>query len=89
LITDTVILVSEDEGNVLAAPTSTYDLGTLALTQASAPSNFLLPSYTVSTLPIADPAGQMIFVTNESGGSIPAFSDGINWRRVTDRAIVS
>lgn len=31
----------------------------------------------------------MIFVTDESGGSVPAFTDGTNWRRVTDRAIVS
>ena len=30
-----------------------------------------------------------IFVTDEAGGSIPAFSDGTNWRRVTDRAVVS
>lgn len=29
------------------------------------------------------------FVTNESGGAVPAFSDGTNWRRVTDRAIVT
>lgn len=51
---------------------------------------FVLPPYTVATLPAA--AGNtrgMIYVTNESGGAIPAFSDGTNWRRVTDRAIVS
>lgn len=31
----------------------------------------------------------MIYVVNESGGPVPAFSDGINWRRVTDRNIIS
>lgn len=49
-----------------------------------------LTAYTVATLP--DPTlvpGRMIFVTDEAGGSVPAFSDGTNWRRVTDRAVVS
>ncbi|QDP66984.1 MAG: putative tail fiber protein [Prokaryotic dsDNA virus sp.] len=48
-----------------------------------------LQSYTVATLPSVSPAGQMIYVTDETGGAIPAFSDGTDWRRVTDRAIVS
>jgi hypothetical protein len=46
-------------------------------------------SYTVSTLPAAAMTGQLIYVSNESGGAVPAFSDGANWRRVTDRAVVS
>lgn len=48
-----------------------------------------LHSYTVSTLPSASTAGLMIYVSNESGGAVPAFSDGTNWRRVTDRTVVS
>ena len=46
-------------------------------------------TYTVSTLPSASIAGGMIYVSDESGGAVMAFSDGTNWRRVTDRAIVS
>ena len=56
-----------------------------------------LPDYTVTTLP--NPLGNgngdtsnrygLIFVSNEAGGATIAFSDGINWRRVQDRAIVS
>lgn len=47
-------------------------------------------TYTVTTLPSASgSAGAMIFVSNESGGAVLAFCDGTNWRRVTDRAIVS
>lgn len=46
-------------------------------------------SYTTSNLPSASTAGGMIYVSNESGGAVMAFSDGTNWRRVTDRAIVS
>lgn len=49
-----------------------------------------LPSYTVAGVPSATgKTGVMVFISNESGGSIPAFSDGTNWRRVTDRAIIS
>lgn len=48
-----------------------------------------LPSYTVATVPPASPAGMLIYVSNEVGGAVPAFSDGTNWRRVTDRAVVS
>jgi len=48
------------------------------------------PSYTVSTVPTATgKTGAMIFVSNEAGGAVIAFSDGTNWRRVTDRAIIS
>ncbi len=31
----------------------------------------------------------MIYVSNESGGAVVAFSDGTSWRRLTDRAVVS
>ena len=48
-----------------------------------------LPSYVKTALPSAGTAGRMIYVTNEAGGPVPAFSDGTNWRRVTDRAVVS
>lgn len=49
-----------------------------------------LKTYTVSTLPTAAtyPRG-LIYVSNEAGGAVLAFSDSTNWRRVTDRAIVS
>ncbi len=48
-------------------------------------------SATVTTLPSAAGAGAgaQIFVTDEAGGPVPAFSDGTAWRRVTDRAVVS
>jgi hypothetical protein len=48
-----------------------------------------LRSFTVSTLPSASVAGRMIYVSDESGGTVVAFSDGTNWRRMTDRNIVS
>lgn len=47
-------------------------------------------SFTVATVPNAASvgAGSMIYVSNETGGPVMAFSDGTNWRRMTDRAVV-
>ena len=48
------------------------------------------PSFAVASLPDAALyTGAMIFVSDEAGGAVTAFSDGTNWRRVTDRTIVS
>lgn len=57
--------------------------------EASAP--IRLASYTVATVPAAGTAGAgaQIYVSDETGGAVPAFSDGTNWRRVTDRAVIS
>ena len=46
-------------------------------------------SYTVATLPAVGSGGGMIMVSDETGGYTQAFSDGTNWRRVQDRAIVA
>jgi hypothetical protein len=46
-------------------------------------------SYTVAGVPSATLGGGLIYVSNETGGAVLAFSDGTNWRRVTDRAIVA
>jgi hypothetical protein len=46
--------------------------------------------YTVAGVPsAAAAAGQIIYVSDESSGAVLAFSDGSNWRRVTDGAVVS
>lgn len=48
-----------------------------------------LKSYPVAGLPGASAAaGQLIYVSDEAGGAVVAFSDGVEWRRVTDRAVV-
>ena len=52
--------------------------------------SFRLPQYTVSTVPTAsEHTGGLVYVTDETGGAVPAFSDGTNWRRTTDRAVIS
>lgn len=49
-----------------------------------------MPSFTVATLPSAAAnARKWIYVSDETGGATPAFSDGTNWRRCTDLAVVS
>lgn len=49
-----------------------------------------LAAYAIADLPDAeDWTYGMVYVTDDVGGAVPAFSDGTNWRRVTDRAAVS
>ena len=51
---------------------------------------FQAKSYTVSTLPAAATYPRaVVYCSNETGGATLAFSDGTNWRRVQDRAVVS
>ena len=83
------VTVSDDLGLVTETVEAEADLGALVTSGLIYPDQFVLPSYTTTTLPSASIAGAMIYVTNETGGAVPAFSDGTNWRRVTDRAIVS
>lgn len=51
--------------------------------------SFRVAPYAVAGVPSAAVGGGVIYVTNETGGAVLAFSDGTNWRRVTDRAIIS
>lgn len=46
-------------------------------------------TFAKTSLPAASPAACAIYVSDEVGGAVVAFCDGTNWRRVTDRAIVS
>ena len=56
------------------------------ITEISGPTG---DSFAVASLPNAAQPGQMIYVSDETGGATMAFSDGTNWRRITDRAVVS
>lgn len=83
------VTISDDLGLVTELISSEADLGEVVTTGLIYPTQFKLPDYTVATLPSASIAGLMIFVSDAAGGSIPAFSDGTNWRRVDTRAVVS
>lgn len=51
----------------------------------------VLQNQTVSSLPSPTTSltGAMVYVSNASGGAMPAFCDGMQWRRVSDRSVVS
>ncbi len=50
----------------------------------------IFPQYTVATAPEAsDNANGVIIVSDETGGRTLATSDGNDWRRVSDGAVIS
>jgi hypothetical protein len=91
-VDDTVVRTTGAQtlsGKTLASPEITGPLTVGGVTAITSTGIHQLRSYTVATVPSASPAGQMIYVTNASGGAIPAFSDGTSWRRVTDRSVIN
>ena len=88
-VIDEAVGIEQDLGTITEAASVTINLGSLTVSGVLTPSTLIAPSYTVSTLPNPTTPAQIIFVSNESGGAVMAFSDGTNWRRFTDRVIVS
>jgi len=86
---DEMVIVSLDLGSITAQETVEINLGSLVQTGLLQPDLIVFPSYSVVSLPPAFPAGQMIYISDETDGAVMAFSDGTNWRRVTDRAVVT
>ncbi len=79
-----------DEQGIATFDFQTYlDDITLRLNAFLLGNQVTLPSYTVATLPPVVAAPGLIFVSDEVGGPVLAFSDGAVWRRSTDRQIVS
>ncbi len=64
---------------------------TLAPTRATIDGPLRVKSYLKAALPTAsaEGAGAILYVSDEAGGAVLAFSDAVSWRRVTDRAVVS
>jgi len=78
--------LSEGEGKILADTVNALVDRTGGVTFASV----RLPNYAKAALPsAAGVTGALIFVTDDAGGSVPAFSDGSSWRRVSDRNVIS
>jgi len=78
----------EDYGLVTQAANTTVDYGPITTDDRMPTAH---DSYTVSEAGSITgmSAGDMIFVSDETGGATMAFYDGSNWRRVQDRAIIS
>jgi hypothetical protein len=97
--TTQVLTVTEIQTNTVSAPSSlvgTYTITsptTITLNPVTEILNnqpMRLVNRTVSQLQSTVVSiGSTAFCTNESGGSVPVFYDGTNWRRVTDRAVIS
>lgn len=88
LTVDSQFNLTSDYGSVASAVTVTDDFGSTANdTRMPTPHD----SYTVTEAGSITgmSAGDMIFVSNETGGATMAFYDGSNWRRVQDRAVIS
>jgi hypothetical protein len=84
-----VVTTTDDLGLITATLTSQADLGEIVTSGVFYPTQLVLPSFTVSTLPSATIPAQMIYVSDATGGAITAFSDGTNWRRTSDRSIIN
>lgn len=89
---DLITTLIEDaitDGEVDKAPSSNAVFDALELKQTAGEIP-ILPTYTVAGVPsAATNARGLIYVSNETGGATVAFSDGTDWRRVQDRAVVS
>lgn len=85
-----VLFLDSYGGAIQFRGASFVSLGNLTSTLATF-NSVKVSSFTVAGLPSASTygAGAVIYVSNEAGGATIAFSDGTNWRRVIDRAVVA
>jgi len=94
-----VLSVSSVEAGTIEAPddlVGTYTISsptTITLAPVSETINqspMVLMNRTVTQLGLLTAsAGAVVYCTDASGGAVPAFYDGTNWRRFTDRTVVS
>lgn len=78
----------EDYGSITQSANITLDYGVITVDDRQPTPH---DSYTVSeaeNLTYIN-VGDMIFVSDETGGATMAFYDGTNWRRIQDRAVIS
>lgn len=83
---------SVNDGPGVSAYTNEYSFyGNVQQASMYNKGGFELPSYTVSELAswTNKRTGTMAYCSDEAGGAVPVFWDGSNWRRMTDRNIVS
>lgn len=68
----------------------TPSLAFLEWAQSILSPSIAMDSYTVAQLAEYEPASPALaFCTDETGGAVPVFWDGSDWRRMTDRAVAS
>ena len=81
---------TEDLGLITASSSTNIDLGD-GFGEDLIAETLALPQVTVSGVTAASTAnkGQIVYVSDETGGATLAFSDGTNWRRLQDRTVIS
>jgi hypothetical protein len=90
LLTDIRTITFQDKDITIAGINNETFTGTTNLGASIFSLPPVVPTYIVSGVPSAATyARGIIYVSDETGGAVLAFSDGANWRRVTDRAIIS
>jgi hypothetical protein len=84
-------LVGDDDLSIKVSADGSAWSEALRLKASDGSARLKLETSTVAALPSAATrgAGALIYVSDEAGGTVIAFSDGTAWRRVTDRAVVS
>jgi len=87
-VIDNDISFRVDLKSVTSLKNNSFDLGSVVIGGQVFPSIFVLPSSTVANLPDGS-TGQMLLVTDEVNGPVPAFYDGNNWKRVSDNQTVT
>jgi len=87
-VTDSEITNRLDLESVTDSVNDSFDLGSIVISGPVFPSLFVLPSSTVANLPDGS-IGQMLLVTDEINGTVPAFYDGNSWKRVSDNQTVT
>lgn len=58
-------------------------------TPPAIPTVYINPTGAQKGLPSTDGPVKLVLVADEAGGAVPAFSWDGQWRRVTDRAVIS
>jgi hypothetical protein len=87
--TDSSTTLDTNNGNINLKKSGVTQLS-LDGTTVGASKPVKMPSYTLATLPVATVgAGSMIYVSDATGGGVMCYSDGSNWKKVTDGATVS
>ena len=82
------VVESQDLGFVFNPQISSFNWGQIVLSGLLYPDQLVLPTFTINTLPNPNIPAQLVYVSDETGGPIVAFSDGQDWRRLNDRQIV-
>lgn len=85
---DFEIKVSADGATWFSAMTVDGASGSASFSSIAMSGPARFADYTVATLPAAEP-GAVVYVSDAAGGPVMAFGDGTNWRRMTDRSVVS